>query len=412
MSLVNDKLESTTELWRISSFNFCKEVRSQLALPKKVQLCDITLREGRQLEGVSLRLDEVLLIAEKLVEVGVTMLQVHHQEPQEMTEIKKRFPSVKVEGLVHPTAALDSAMCKQAVDGIVDHGADIVDLCIPFSNIQWPFYESIAGSCISIAEAIDRAANAVGYAKGRGATVAVLVGDAMRSELNILKTLTRKAVDAGASIIRFDDTMGNGIYPAYKYLFGEMKKSFPNVRFAFHVHNDIGMGAASLYAALESGVEILDVSVNGLGERAGIPQLAEVAAVVQIWYGLDAGIKLEKMKDLSELVADLTKYPVPPKMPCVGDQAHSQLVEVHYVNPEATYWAWNQWKAEIFGNRTRTMLGQYSGPWAIRSMAKELGISIPDGKVEAVLERVRAEIRLRKRKLRDEEFCRIVKELS
>ena len=213
-------------------------------------------------------------------------------------------------------------------------------------------------------------------------------------------------------MIRFDDLGGQGIYPAYRYLFQEMTTAFPKVPFAFHVHNDIGMGAAALYAALEGGAEILDVSVNGLGERAGIASLAEVAAVVQIFYGLDAGIKLDKMKDLSELVADLTKWPVPTKMPCVGDQAHSQLVEVHYVYPPDGYWAYNQWKPEIFGNTARTLLGHYSGPWSIRSMARELGITIPEGKVQAALQRVRSEIRLRKRKLRDAEFRRIVEEVG
>ncbi len=412
MPLVNEKLEATTEFWRISPYNFCDEVRSQMTLPAKVQICDLTLREGRQLEGVSLRLDEVLLLAEKLVEAGVTMLQVHHDEPKEMIEIKNRFPNVKVEGLVHPTAALDPNLCKQAVDGIVDHGADIVDLSIFFSEPQMPLYETMAGARISVEEAIERSVNAVDYAKSKGATVAFLINDVMRMDLDLLKRVTRKTVDAGASIIRFDDVSGQGVYPAYKYLFREMKKTFPDVPFAFHVHNDIGMGTASLYAALEGGAEILDVSVNGLGERAGIAPLAEVAAVVQLWYGLDAGIKLEKMKDLSELVADITKWPVHPKKPCVGDQAHSDLVEVHYNHPPDGFWAYRQWKPEIFGNRTRTMLGHYSGPWALRSMAKELGVTIPDEKLQAVLERVRSEIRLRKRKLQDEEFRKIVQEVG
>ena len=113
--------------------------------------------------------------------------------------------------------------------------------------------------------------------------------------------------------------------PAYKYLFTELTNEFPGETFAFHVHNDIGMGAASLYAALEGGVEILDASVNGLGERAGIASLAEVAAVLQVWYGLDAGIHLDKMKELSDLVADLTKCPIPTKQPCVGAQAFSRF---------------------------------------------------------------------------------------
>ncbi len=412
MPPVNDKLEATTKLWYISPHNFCDEVRSQMMLPKKVQICDMTLREGRQLEGLSLRQDEVVLLAEKLAEAGVTMLQVHGDDPEDVLEIKKRLPNVMVEAMIHPTAGLDPATCKQAVDEIVDHRVDIVNLSFSFSDPQMPVYETMAGARISREEAIDRAVNAVSYAKSKSEGVSFLIQDPMRMDLGLLKSIVRKMVDAGATIIRLDDIVGQAIYPAYRYVFREMKKAFPDVRFAFHVHNDFGMGAAALYAALEGGAEILDVCVNGLGERAGVAPLAEVAAVVQIGYGLDAGIKLEKMKELSQLVADITKWPVPPKMPCVGDQAFSDVVEVHYSQPPDGEWAYRQWKAEIFGNRTRTLLGRYSGPWAIRSKARELGVTIPDEKVQAVLERIRSEFRWRKRGLQDEEFRRIVKELD
>ena len=85
---VNSKLEATTDLWRISPHCFSEEIRSKMTLPKKLQLCDITLREGRQLPGVSLRRDEVILIADKLVEAGVSMLQMHHDDPNEMEDRK------------------------------------------------------------------------------------------------------------------------------------------------------------------------------------------------------------------------------------------------------------------------------------------------------------------------------------
>ncbi|MBT5570848.1 MAG: hypothetical protein HOJ90_06480 [Alphaproteobacteria bacterium] len=75
---VNDKLEATTDQWRISPHGFSDEIRAEMTLPDKVQLCDITLREGRQLPGVSLKRDQVLKIADKLVEAGVSMMQMHH----------------------------------------------------------------------------------------------------------------------------------------------------------------------------------------------------------------------------------------------------------------------------------------------------------------------------------------------
>ena len=79
---VNSNLEPTTENWRISQHCFSEEIRSQMTLPEKFQLCDITLREGRQLPGVSLRRDEVIRIADALVDAGVSMVQMHHERPQ------------------------------------------------------------------------------------------------------------------------------------------------------------------------------------------------------------------------------------------------------------------------------------------------------------------------------------------
>ncbi|NND49859.1 MAG: hypothetical protein HKN60_06370, partial [Rhizobiales bacterium] len=155
MKYVNDAFETWTDKWCISPFNFCDEVRSSLDLPDKVQICDLTLREGRQIEGVSLDLDEVLTIAEALVAAGVSMLQIHHDEPREMMEIKKRFPDMQVEGLVHPTASLDVDHCREVVDEIVDHGADIVDLSLCISEPQRPLYQRIAGRDVSPQEALE-----------------------------------------------------------------------------------------------------------------------------------------------------------------------------------------------------------------------------------------------------------------
>jgi len=158
---VNSKLEPITDLWRISQYCFIDEIRSKMTLPKKLQLCDITLREGRQLPGVSLRRDEVILIADKLVEAGVSMLQMHHDDPKEMEEVKKRHPGVIIEALVHPTAVLNPELAKVEVDLNFDHGADYTTLCFSFSPHQMCLFESMAGARITIEQAIERAIGSV-----------------------------------------------------------------------------------------------------------------------------------------------------------------------------------------------------------------------------------------------------------
>ena len=116
------------------------------------------------------------------------------------------------------------------------------------------------------------------------------------------------------------------------------------------------------------------------------------------------------MTDLSQLVADLTKVPLSDTMPIVGKTAFTHLVEVHYAVPEGEegFWSFLSMKPELFGNSQKTHLGHYSGAWAMRAKAKELGISIPQGKELDVVEKVRSEIRWRKRQLTDAEFRKIV----
>ena len=414
---VNADLKPITDQWRISQHCFSEEIRSRMTLSENFQLCDITLREGRQLPGVSLRRDEVIRIADALVDAGVSMVQMHHDDPQEMEEVKKRHPALTVEALVHPTAVLNPELAKAEVDLNVNHGADYTTLCFSFSPHQMCLFESMAGEAgITIEQAIERACGSVAYAReksGPDRKVGCLIQDCTRIPIERLAEACGRLVDAGADMIKLDDINGMAITPVYTYVVREMKRLLPGTQIGLHTHNDIGLACAALYAGLEGGADLLDACVNGLGERAHIAPLAEVASVIQIYYGIDCGIKLDRMSALSRLVSDIMKWPMTATMPFVGETAFSHLVEVHYCVPdtEEGFWAYSCMKPEIFGNRMRNLLGHYSGNWAIRAKARELEIKIPEEKESDVVERVRAEIRWRKRQLKNEEFEAIVREV-
>lgn len=413
---VNSKLESTTDMWRISQQCFSDNIRSEMTLPEKVQLNDITLREGRQLPGVSLTRDQVLSIADALSEAGVTMMQMHHDDPNEMAEVKKRHPHVLIDALVHPTAVLNPELAKPEIDMNYDHGADYCSLAFSFSEHQMCLFESMAGKRISIEEAIDRAIGSTAYAKskaGRNRKVGCLIQDCTRIPIDRLAEVCGKLVDAGADMICLDDINGMAIYRVYTHVVREMKMRLPGTEIALHTHNDIGMAAAALYAGLEGGADIIHTCVNGLGERAHIACLAEVASVIQLYYGLDCGIKLDKMTSLSKLVSETMPWPMADTMPFVGRTAFSHLVEVHYCVPdtEEGFWSYLCMKPELFGNSQHNLLGHYSGPWAVRAKAKELGFVIPDGKEEVVIEKLRSKIKDIRRQLNDQEFIDILEKL-
>ncbi|NBW59921.1 MAG: hypothetical protein EBR41_05080 [Crocinitomicaceae bacterium] len=201
----------------------------------------------------------------------------------------------------------------------------------------------------------DRAVGTVQYARSKAGSnrkVGCLIQDATRIPIARLFEVCKKLVDAGADMIELDDINGMAIYPVYTYVVREMKRLLPNTIIGLHTHNDIGLGTASLYAGLEGGADKIDACVNGLGERAQIAPLAEVATVIQIYYGIDCGIKLDKMTELSQLVADLTKVPLSETMPIVGKTAFTHLVEVHYAVPDSDegFWSFLSMRPEIFGN--------------------------------------------------------------
>ena len=256
--------------------------------------------------------------------------------------------------------------------------------------------------------------NTRGGRQGRRKKVGCLIQDTTRIPIKRLAEVCSKLVDAGANMIKLDDINGMAIYHVYTYVVREMKRLLPKTEIGLHTHNDIGMATAALYAGLEGGADLIDVCVNGQGERAQIAPLAEVATVIQIYYGIDCGIKLDKMTELPDWFR-LTKMPLPDTMPLVGKKtAFSHLVEVHYTVPDTTegFWAYLCMRPEMFGNSSQNLLGHYSGPWAMRAKAKELGITIPEGKEPDVVAKVRSEIRWRKRQLTNEEFKRIVADVS
>jgi len=401
-----------SDRWAVSPYNFADSVRGEMSLPKKVTICDLTLREGRQYEGVNLRKEEVILVAQKLAEAGVPMVQMPHDDPDEVKEVKALGLPFKVEVLVHPTATLNPETCRHEVDNCIECRADIICMAFAVSDYNFGLYESMGKMKISREEALAKACEAVRYAKGQGAGVCCLLMDFSRLELKRLLNICRSLADAGADIIRLDDICAPIIPAVYKHHVREVKKVIPNTRVAVHSHNDFGLGTAALFASLEGGADIIDAGVNSLGERAGIPNLAEVAAIAEILYGLDTGIRLEKMCELSSLVSDLWKVPVYSHLPAVGDRSFSHAAEVHYVLPEGDRWSFNAWAPETVGNKSRILWCLYSGPFAVRRKAKALGIRLTDKQTEEMLAKIREQVRWRKRTVTDEEFAGIARALG
>ena len=184
-------------MWAVSPYNFAESVRKDMHLPAKVQLMDMTLREGRQVSGVSVRLDEVLELARRLDEVGVHIVEMHHDLIDEIRGVKKMGPRFKIQGLIHPTAALNPEQCREEIDILIDAGTDIICPAFAISDYNYQLVESMGGLKISREEALDHACEAVQFGKEKGAFINPNLMDITRLDLDWLLTIVAAAEGGG-----------------------------------------------------------------------------------------------------------------------------------------------------------------------------------------------------------------------
>lgn len=396
--------------WAVSKYNFDAGVRAGMHLPDSVQLMDMTLREGRQVAGVAIRLEDVVEFARRIDAVGVPIIEMHHDLPEEIVAVKGLGLDVKIQALVHPTATLNPQVCEKEIDLCNDVGSDIICLAFAISDYNHALVESMGGLKLSREEALDKACEAVQYGKERGdALISVNLMDFSRLDLDRLRTIVTRLRDAGVDILRIDDICACCIPAVYKHHAWEVKQILGDVPMAIHSHDDFNLANAGQLAALEGGASILEGCVNGLGERAGVPNIAVLAATLEIMYGYETGIRLDAMQELSEWVADVWNQPIPPHMAGVGKTAFSHAAEVHYVLPEDDEWAFNAWSPAVLGNSAYVPTCHYSGTEAFKLKARQLGLGeLTTDQSNQVLAKVRDELRYRKTELADERFADIV----
>ena len=396
-------------MWAVSPYNFDPAVREGMNLPKKVRLMDMTLREGRQVDGVSIRLEDVVEFARRIDAVGIPIIEMHHDDPEEIREVKKLGLNLEVQALVHPTAALNPKLCREEIDLCLDVGADIICLAFAVSDYNFRLVESMGGLKVSREEAVDLACEAVAYGKSKGATINVNTMDFARLDLDLLLNIIRRLVKAGADIVRIDDICAPCIPAVYEHHAKAVKSVIGDVPLAIHSHDDFDLATAGQLSALQGGAEILEGCINGLGERAGVPNIAVLAAICEIFYGYEMGLRLDGFQELSEFVAQVWNQPIPDHLAGTGRTAFSHAAEVHYVLPEDDLWSFNAWSPKVLGNQDKVALCHYSGPMAIKRRAREMNLGELDtGAANLVLEQVRKELRHRKGPLTDELFSELV----
>ena len=222
----------------------------------------------------------------------------------------------------------------------------------------------------------------------------------------------RAAIDAGAKEIVLVDTIGVCTPEAAEYLVRWAREWAGNdIPIHWHGHNDFGLATAIAVAAVRGGATWIQGTINGMGERAGNADIAEVALALQCLYDVPVELNLERIREVSEVVRRAGKYELEGWKPLIGDNLflrESGAVASQFHIPEAI----EPYAADLVGARRGIVLGKKSGLDSIRLKAEELRLDVPEARRAAVLESVKRKAIANAGLVSDEEFRAILQNLA
>jgi len=284
-----------------------------------VEILDSTLREGEQTPGVKFTLEQKLDIALMLDEFGVDFIEAGH--PAVSKDVMKAVKEIVGQNLNARILAHSRAK-REDIDAVVESGAEWIGIFLGVNECSLKHKLHCSRE-----DAFEMVADSVEYAKSNGLKVRYTPEDATRTRLEDLIGVGSIAIDAGADRISIADTVGVMTSSRMYRLISCLKKKL-KTGLNVHCHNDFGMAVANSLAAYEAGVKLIDVTVNGLGERTGIAPLHKVCVALHHLYG-DDGWNLEMLPGISHKVAEYSKIPIHPRMPLLGEHAFTHTADLH-----------------------------------------------------------------------------------
>ncbi|HBI14645.1 MAG TPA: pyruvate carboxyltransferase [Desulfobulbaceae bacterium] len=364
-------------------------------------LIDTTLREGAQTPGVLFSLMQKIAIGKAVAAVGIEEIEAGTATALD-GELAELLPALR-DMEFPPRLAL---WCRCRSEDILHAGKlrpDVLSLSLPSSERH---IRARLGK--NRAWVLTRLKESMRLARDMGIThLSLGVEDASRTEEAFLAELIATAAASGVERIRLADTVGVLTPGAAAALVARQRQLHPAIEFAFHGHNDFGMATANAVSALEAGAQWADVSVLGLGERAGCPRLEEVAALLTLVLGTKS-YHLEQLASLSRLVAEASGRAIPANQPLVGNTVFSCETGLHVHGLLADPATYEPFPPEILNSSRTILLGAKSGRKAVSGYFSRLGTPVSPDILPKLTGRIRSLATRLGRPLRPEEITDLV----
>ena len=276
-------------------------------------------------------------------------------------------------------------MTKGDVNACLDCGVDMVHVFIPTSDVQ-----RIHTIKKTREEVLEVSQEVVSYARERCDQVLFSAMDATRTDWDYLIQVLQVAVRAGATVLNIPDTVGVITPSAMKELITRITSAV-DCPIDTHCHNDFGLAVANTLAAVEGGASQVQVTVNGLGERAGNADLAETVMALESIYGVSTGIHTQRIVETSRLVSRCSGITIIPTQPIVGENAfsHESGIHSHGVIARSDTFEPGIMTPEMVGHRRRLKLGKHVGRHAVRQMLTDVRMEPDEPQLDEIIGRIK-----------------------
>ena len=346
-----------------------------------MRVFDTTLRDGEQAPRTSFSYDEKRAIADALDDMGTHVIEAG-------------FPvnsDAEFEAVSDIAASTTATTCGLArvvekdVEAALDAGVEMVHVFASTSDVQ--IEDSMHATR---EEVLERSVESVRRVKDADATAMFSPMDATRTDERYLIEVIEAVTEVGVDWINIPDTCG----VATPSRFGDLVETVAahtDARIDVHTHDDFGMASANAVAGFEAGAEQAQVSVNGIGERAGNAAYEEVVMTVESVYGVDTGIDTTGISEVAAIVEEYSDVPVPANKPIVGDNAFAHESGIHAagVIENSDTFEPGVMTPEMVGAEREFVLGKHTGANSVRKRLEDRGFAPTDTEVREVTRRVK-----------------------
>jgi len=366
-----------------------------------VKIFDTTLRDGEQSPGATMTSAEKLEVARNLARLGVDIIEAGFPaaSPDDLEAVRRIADEVgnPAKGEEQIRVPIICGLAR-ATKGDIDKAWEAV------KGAQRPrIHTFLATSEIHMRhklnmdreQVVERVSEMVAYARSLCADVEFSPEDAGRSDPEFLYLVLGEAIKAGATTLNIPDTVGYTTPEEFGALIAGIKANTPGmsdeITISVHTHDDLGMATANALAGIRAGARQAEVTINGIGERAGNTSLEEVVMALRTRhpvYGLETGIDTTQLSRISKLVSNYTGISVQPNKAIVGANAFAHEAGIHQDGMLKNNQTYEIMRPEDVGvNQTSLVLGKHSGRHALRARLAEMGHALDDTELDQAFTR-------------------------